>query len=125
MTAVVTAIKDVNPTSTNAPKRRMGPEQAEARPSQATRSSPISNDAVPSCSTPPSILAPAHPSWDRKHTSACGLCMSARWLRQLVSTPDSQACQLLAVLASPGPLRRTAPEAIGPYAVGGAPRRLS
>jgi hypothetical protein len=109
----------MNPTSTNAPNRRMGPEQAEARPSQATRSSSISNDVGPSFSTRPSIPAAAR----------FGLrpALSARSLRSLVSTLrlSAFACQhggfaafqLFPVPASPGRGRRTA-------ARGGRDRRL-
>src|ERR687889_259797 len=67
MTAVVTTIKDVNPTSTNAPKRRMGPEHAEASPSQATRSSSISNEAVRTFSTHWIITTANVPGWVRDH----------------------------------------------------------
>jgi hypothetical protein len=61
MTAVVMAIKEVKPTRVNAANLRMGAAQDEARPSHATRSSSISNDAVPSFSTSSSI-PPAHRS---------------------------------------------------------------
>jgi hypothetical protein len=53
------AIKEVKPTRVKAMNLRIGAVQDEARPSQATRSSSISNDAVPSFSTPSSI-PPSH-----------------------------------------------------------------
>jgi hypothetical protein len=56
MTAVVMAIKEVKPPRAKAINLRMGPAQDEARPSHATRSCSISNDAVSSFSTPSSIL---------------------------------------------------------------------
>jgi hypothetical protein len=55
MTAVVMAIKEVKPTRVKAMNLRMGAVQDEARPSHATRSSSISNDAVSSFSTSSSI----------------------------------------------------------------------
>jgi hypothetical protein len=61
MTAVVIAIKEVKPTRIKAMNLRKGAVQDEARPSHATRSSSISNDAVFSFSTPSSILPSRRP----------------------------------------------------------------
>jgi hypothetical protein len=55
MTAAVMAIKEVKPTRVKAMNLRKGAVQDEARPSHATRSSSISNDAVSSFSTSSSI----------------------------------------------------------------------
>jgi hypothetical protein len=55
------AIKEMKPTRVKAANLRMGAAQEEARPSHATRSSSISNDAVSSFSTSSSIL-PSHRS---------------------------------------------------------------
>src|SRR5215213_1173513 len=96
MTAVVTAIKDVKPTNANAPSRLIGPEQDEARPSHATRSSSISNEAVPRFSTRSSIPASERSGWVRDHArehapafrpalvSTALRALSARSLRSLV-----------------------------------------
>src|SRR5215212_4086211 len=67
MTAVVMAIKEMKPTRAKAPNLRMGAAQDEARPSHATRSSSISNDAVPSFSTRSSIPASGRSRWVRDH----------------------------------------------------------
>jgi hypothetical protein len=61
MTKVAMTIKEVKPTRVKAANLRMGAVQDEARPSHATRSSSISNDAVSSFSMSSSIL-PSHRS---------------------------------------------------------------
>src|SRR3712207_7442629 len=105
MTAAVAAMKKVKPLRTKVAQLRIGPEQDEARPSQATRSSSISNDAVCSCSTTPAYPRAATRGWDRKHTAA-----------------RTFGRQLFAVLASPGSVREPPRVVVKFYAPGDVPR---
>src|SRR5215203_801328 len=68
------ATKASNPTSRKAPSRLKGGEQAEAKPSHATRSSAVSNEAVRN----PSTLRRVYPqssrmSWVRDHRDSCDI----------------------------------------------------
>src|SRR5215211_7403364 len=68
------ATKAANPTSRKAPSRLKGGEQAEAKPSHATRSSAVSNEAVRN----PSTLRRVYPqssrmSWVRDHRDSCDI----------------------------------------------------